>query len=85
MNLILFLIFGLIVGAVARFLVPGKEPGGWLVSMLLGVAGSFAAGFLGRALGLYHDGDSAGFVMSVIGAVLLCVLYHAVVRRRMAA
>ena len=85
MNLILFLVFGLIVGAVARFVVPGKEPGGWLVSMLLGVAGSFAGAFLGRALGLYRDGDSAGFVMSVIGAVLLVVLYHVVARRRVSA
>jgi uncharacterized membrane protein YeaQ/YmgE (transglycosylase-associated protein family) len=84
MHLILFLIFGLIVGAVARFLVPGREAGGWVVSMLLGIAGSFAGAFLGRALGLYRDGEPAGFVISVLGAIVLVVLYHAVARRRLA-
>jgi len=82
MHTILFLVFGLIVGAVARVLVPGRERGGWIVSTLLGVAGSFAGAFLGRELGLYRTGEPAGFVMSVLGAVLLLVLYHAVTRRR---
>jgi uncharacterized membrane protein YeaQ/YmgE (transglycosylase-associated protein family) len=82
MHTILFLIFGLIVGAVARFLVPGREPGGWILSTILGVAGSFSGAFLGRALGLYREGEPAGFVMSVLGAIVLLVLYHAVARRR---
>ena len=82
MHTILFLIFGLIVGAVARFLVPGRDRGGWIVSTLLGVAGSFAGAFLGHELGLYRTGEPAGFVMSILGAVLLLVLYHAVTRRR---
>jgi uncharacterized membrane protein YeaQ/YmgE (transglycosylase-associated protein family) len=82
MHLILFLIFGLVVGAVARFLVPGKERGGWIVSTVLGIAGSFAGAFLGRALGFYREGEPAGFLMSVVGAVILVVLYHAVARRR---
>jgi uncharacterized membrane protein YeaQ/YmgE (transglycosylase-associated protein family) len=82
MHMILFLIFGLIVGALARFLVRGREPGGWVVSTLLGVAGSFTGAFLGRELGLYRSGEPAGFVMSVLGAVLLLVLYHVVTRRR---
>jgi uncharacterized membrane protein YeaQ/YmgE (transglycosylase-associated protein family) len=84
MNLILFLIFGLVVGALARLIVPGKEPGGWLVSMVLGVAGAFLGGLIGRALGLYgSDVTRGGFVMSLIGAVVLVAIYHAVARRRM--
>jgi uncharacterized membrane protein YeaQ/YmgE (transglycosylase-associated protein family) len=77
MNLILFLIFGLAVGVVARFLVPGRESGGWMVSIVLGIAGSFAGAILGRVLGFYRDGEFAGFVMSVVGAAILLVLYHA--------
>jgi uncharacterized membrane protein YeaQ/YmgE (transglycosylase-associated protein family) len=82
MQLVLFLFFGLIVGVVARFLVPGRDGGGWIFSMVLGVAGSFVGGFLGRALSLYRDGEPAGFVMSVLGAVLLVIGYHAFTRRR---
>jgi uncharacterized membrane protein YeaQ/YmgE (transglycosylase-associated protein family) len=82
MHLILFLLFGLIVGALARFIVPGREPGGWVVSILIGVAGSFVGGFLGRALGFYREGEPAGFVMSLLGAVFLVVAYHVVVGRR---
>ena len=82
MHLILFLIFGLVVGALARFIVPGREAGGWVVSMLLGVAGSFAGGFVGRALGLYREGEPAGFIMSLLGAIVLVIAYHAATRRR---
>ena len=83
MQFILFLIFGLIVGALARFIVPGREPGGWVVSMLLGVVGAFVGGFLGRAFGMYGDDvRTGGFVMSLIGAIIVVGLYHAVARRR---
>lgn len=82
LHLIIFLVFGLIVGAVARFLVPGKESGGWVLSTILGVAGSFAGAFLGRAMGFYREGEPAGFLMSVLGAIVLVVLYHVVVGRR---
>ena len=82
MSLILFLVFGLIVGALARLIVPGREPGGWVISMLIGIVGSFVGGFLGRALGLYRDGEPAGFLMSLLGAVLMVVAYHALTRRR---
>lgn len=81
MSILLFLLFGLIVGALARLIVPGREPGGWVVSIVLGVAGSFLGGFLGRALGFYREGEAAGFFMSLIGAVVLCAIYHAVTRR----
>jgi len=78
MSIILFLVFGLVVGALARLIVPGKEPGGWVVWMILGVVGSMFGGFLGRALNLYREGEPAGFVMSLIGAILLVVGYHAI-------
>jgi uncharacterized membrane protein YeaQ/YmgE (transglycosylase-associated protein family) len=82
MDLIVFLLFGLLVGAVARLLVPGRQSGGWGVSLLLGVAGAFLGGLMGRAVGLYREGESAGFIMSVLGAVLLVVVFQALMRRR---
>jgi uncharacterized membrane protein YeaQ/YmgE (transglycosylase-associated protein family) len=82
MSLILFLLFGLVVGAIARFLVPGREPGGGLVSMGIGIAGSLLGGFLGRAIGLYREGEPAGFFMALLGAIILVVAYHAISYRR---
>ena len=82
MSFVLFLLFGLVVGALARLIVPGREPGGWIISMALGVAGSFAGGMLGRALGFYREGEPAGFVMSLLGAIVLVVAYNAIVGRR---
>jgi len=70
------LIIGLIVGMVAKLLMPGRDPGGMIVTMLLGIAGSFLATILGRLFGLYAAGSSAGFIMSVIGAVLLLTIYR---------
>ena len=84
MHLIVFLIFGLIVGALARFIVPGKESGGWLVSLVLGVVGSIAGAFLGRAMGFYREGEPAGFIMSLVGGILLVIVYDAFARRRSA-
>jgi len=83
MHLLWALIIGLVVGAIAKVLMPGKDPGGILITMLLGVAGSVVAGLLGGALGLYHRGDTGpGIIASVIGAVILLALYRAVVGRR---
>jgi uncharacterized membrane protein YeaQ/YmgE (transglycosylase-associated protein family) len=82
-HLLFFLLFGLVVGAVARMLVPGRESGGWLTSLVLGVLGSFVGGFLGRGFG-YADGRPAGFLMSLLGAVLLLVAYHLVGGRKAA-
>ena len=69
-------IVGLIIGAIAKLLMPGKDPGGWLVTMLLGIAGSLVGSYLGRFLGLYAAGEAAGWIMSVIGAMLLLFLYR---------
>ncbi len=84
MHLLAFLLFGLVVGALARFIVPGREPGGWVISMLLGIGGAMLGGFFGRMIGLYRPGQPAGFFMSLLGAVVLVALYHAFVVRRAA-
>lgn len=73
-------IIGLIAGALAKWIMPGKDPGGILITMLLGIAGSLVAGFLGRALGLYQPGQGAGLFMSVVGAILLLAIYRLVKR-----
>jgi uncharacterized membrane protein YeaQ/YmgE (transglycosylase-associated protein family) len=76
MNLIWTIIIGLVVGVIAKLLMPGKDPGGFIITILLGIAGSFVATFLGRALGLYGEGVGAGFLMSVVGAMLLLLVYR---------
>jgi uncharacterized membrane protein YeaQ/YmgE (transglycosylase-associated protein family) len=76
MHLIWTLIIGLVIGAVAKLLMPGRDPGGFIITMLLGVAGSFVATFLGQAVGWYREGSSAGFIASVIGAMILLFIYR---------
>lgn len=75
----MFLI-GLVIGVVAKFLMPGRDPGGFIVTGLLGIAGSLLAGWLGQTLGWYQPGEPAGFVMSVIGALILLFLYRLLLR-----
>jgi len=85
MHIIWTLIVGLIVGAIAKLLMPGRDPGGIFITMLLGVAGAFVAGFIGRAVGLYHAGDvGPGLIASILGSVLLLGVYRAVRGRRLA-
>ena len=72
---------GLIVGIVAKLIMPGKDPGGFIVTMLLGIGGSIVSTWFGRAFGWYQEGQSAGFIMSVAGAVLLLAVYHFARRR----
>jgi uncharacterized membrane protein YeaQ/YmgE (transglycosylase-associated protein family) len=69
-------VIGLIVGALAKFIMPGKDPGGIIITMLLGVAGSLLAGWLGQAVGWYKEGQSAGFIMSLVGALVLLGIYR---------
>ncbi len=69
-------IIGLIVGAIAKFLMPGKDPGGIFITMLIGVAGALIATFVGSKVGLYQEGQSAGFFMSLLGAILLLFVYR---------
>ncbi len=77
-------VIGLVVGALAKLLMPGKDPGGIFITMLLGIAGAFLGTFLGRAVGHYGPDESAGFLMSLVGAIILLAIYH-LVRRRTAA
>lgn len=81
MWLIWTLIIGLFIGIVAKFLMPGRDPGGFFITALLGVAGAMLAGFLGRQLGWYAESQAAGFVASVLGAMLLLFVYRMVGRR----
>jgi uncharacterized membrane protein YeaQ/YmgE (transglycosylase-associated protein family) len=76
MGIITTLIIGLIVGALAKLLMPGKDPGGIIVTILLGIAGAFLARFLGQALGLYGEGARAGILASILGAILLLAIYR---------
>jgi uncharacterized membrane protein YeaQ/YmgE (transglycosylase-associated protein family) len=82
MSILWMLIIGVVVGAIAKLFMPGRDPGGVIVTMLLGVAGSFIAGLLGRALGLYRSGEPAGFIASVLGAMLLLLIYRMATGRR---
>ena len=82
MHFLWMCIIGLIAGALAKFIMPGKDPGGFIITILLGIAGSLVATWLGRVIGLYQEGQSAGFIMSVVGAVLLLAIYRAVAKRR---
>jgi uncharacterized membrane protein YeaQ/YmgE (transglycosylase-associated protein family) len=82
MAVIGWIVFGLVVGALAKLVMPGRDPGGIIVTMLLGIAGALLGGFLGRAMGLYGPGEAAGFLMSFLGAVILLILYRMMVRRR---
>jgi uncharacterized membrane protein YeaQ/YmgE (transglycosylase-associated protein family) len=77
-----WIVFGLIVGAIAKLLMPGRDPGGIIITMALGIAGALLGGFLGRALGWYQENEPAGFLMSLVGAVLLLWIYRLMVGRR---
>ena len=76
MHIIGWIVFGLVVGIVAKFLMPGRDPGGFVLTAVLGIAGALVGGFLGRSLGWYREGDPVGFVVAVLGAILLLVVYR---------
>src|ERR1700739_2895968 len=76
MHIVWMLIIGLVAGALAKLIMPGKDPGGLVVTLLLGLAGSFLAGFLGRAVGWYHEGQGAGIIGSIVGALILLGVYR---------
>jgi uncharacterized membrane protein YeaQ/YmgE (transglycosylase-associated protein family) len=82
MNILLWIVFGLIVGAVAKLIMPGRDSGGIIVTILLGIVGSLLGGWLGQALGMYGPGEPTGFVMAVIGAIVVLLLYRLLTRRR---
>ena len=82
MHILWILLIGLIVGALAKLVMPGRDPGGVIVTILLGIAGSFIANYIGRAAGWYAPNESAGFIASILGAVILLAGYRLVTRRR---
>lgn len=81
-GVLMTIIIGLLVGIVAKFLKPGNDPGGFIITILIGIAGSFIATFLGKTLGWYQPGQTAGFIGSVIGAIILLVIYGIATRKR---
>jgi uncharacterized membrane protein YeaQ/YmgE (transglycosylase-associated protein family) len=81
MGVIGWIIFGLVVGIVAKFLMPGRDPGGFIITILLGIAGALVGGYVGRAAGWYGPGDPVGFLMAVLGSIILLALYRMLARR----
>ena len=81
MGILGWIIFGLIVGIVAKFLLPGRDPGGFIVTALLGMVGAVVGGYLGRAVGWYGPEDPVGFIMAVLGAIVLLAIYRLIARR----
>lgn len=81
MSVLGWIVFGLLVGIVGKMLMPGKDPGGFIVTVAIGIVGALIGGFLGRLLGMYGQDDPVGFVMAVIGAIILLWLYRMATRR----
>jgi uncharacterized membrane protein YeaQ/YmgE (transglycosylase-associated protein family) len=82
MSIIGWILFGLVVGIVGKLLMPGRDPGGFILTILLGVAGALLGGFVGQSLGFYQEGEPAGFLMAVVGSIVLLLLYRLFVGRR---
>jgi len=81
MHIIGWILFGLVVGIVAKFLMPGRDPGGFIVTAILGIVGAVVGGFAGRLIGLYGEGDPVGFIMAVVGSIILLAVYRFTVGR----
>ena len=78
-GILAWIIFGLVAGAIAKLLTPGRDPGGCILTMLLGVVGAFLGGFLGRLFGIYAPGEPVGLIMAVLGAIAILVIHRALV------
>lgn len=78
---IMTFIIGLVIGIIAKFLMPGKDPGGFIITAILGIVGSFAATWIGQKLGWYQEGQSAGWIVSIIGAIILLLIYRMFTKR----
>ena len=77
-----WIVIGLIAGAIAKMLMPGKDPGGCIITILLGIAGALLAGFIGKSIGWYEQGEAAGFLAAIVGAFIILFLYRIIMRRR---
>lgn len=82
MGILAWILFGLVIGIIAKLLMPGRDPGGFIVTILLGIAGAMLGGFIGRAMGFYGESESAGWLISILGAIVLLALYRMMVRRK---
>ncbi len=82
MGILAWILFGLVIGVIAKLLMPGRDPGGFIITILLGIAGAMIGGFAGRAMGFYETNQGAGWIMSILGAVILLALYRMMVRRK---
>ena len=76
MHIIGWIVFGLVVGIVAKFLMPGRDPGGFFITAILGIAGALVGGFVGRVIGWYGEGDPVGFIMAVAGSIIVLAVYR---------
>ena len=76
MDVLIWIVFGLVVGVVAKFVMPGRDPGGMIMTIVLGIVGAVLGGWIGRALGVYQPGQPAGFIMAVIGAIVVLAVYR---------
>jgi len=82
MSFVWIIIIGLVAGAVAKLIMPGKDPGGFFITILLGVAGALLATFLGKMVGWYQPGESAGFIGAIIGAIILLIIYRLIKKKQ---
>lgn len=82
MGILSWILFGLVIGIIAKLLMPGRDPGGFIVTILLGIAGALLGGFIGRMMGFYGPNEGAGWLMSILGAIVLLALYRMFMRRR---
>jgi uncharacterized membrane protein YeaQ/YmgE (transglycosylase-associated protein family) len=80
MGILGWIVFGLVVGIIAKLLMPGRDPGGFIITALLGIAGAVVGGMIGRMAGFYGPGEAAGYLMSILGAILLLFLYRKMLR-----
>jgi len=81
-SILVWILLGLIAGGIAKLLMPGKDPGGCVITILLGIAGALVAGFIGKAVGWYDQNEGAGFIAAIVGAFLILLIYRLVLRRR---
>ena len=81
-GILAWIVIGLLAGGIAKLLMPGRDPGGCIITILLGIAGALLAGFLGRAVGWYNESEGAGFLAAIVGAFIILFIYRMVVTRR---
>ena len=81
MHIVWMIVIGFVVGVIAKFLMPGRDPGGFIITILLGIGGSFVAAYIGQHLGWYSEGQPAGFIGAILGAILILIVYRLIRRR----